>query len=79
MLNYDILGTFTGLQNTGGGLLDFRMFSPYGLLQSTALANIAPTTGQKNIVRLDKHLHLFRTRRSAPMARRRRGDGCRVV
>ncbi len=53
VLNYDILGTFTGQQDTGGGLLGFRAFSPYGLLQSTVLANIDPTTGQRNIVALD--------------------------
>jgi outer membrane usher protein len=53
LLNYDLLGTFTGQRNTGGALLGFRTFSPYGLLESTGLANITPYAGQKNFVRLD--------------------------
>jgi outer membrane usher protein len=53
VLNYDILGTFTGPQTTGAALLDFRAFSPYGVLQSTGLANLDPNDGQKNLVRLD--------------------------
>lgn len=53
VLNYDILGDFTGRQSTGGALFDFRAFSPFGLLQSTELANTAPAAGQKDFARLD--------------------------
>lgn len=53
MLNYDILGTFTGQQNIGGALLDMRAFSPFGLLQATGLANITPYAEQKSLARLD--------------------------
>ncbi len=53
VLNYDILGTFNSQQNTGGALLDLRSFSPYGVLSSTALANLTPVAGQQSFVRLD--------------------------
>ena len=53
VLNYDILGTFTGQQNIGGALLDMRAFSPFGLLQATGLANITPYAEQKSLARLD--------------------------
>jgi outer membrane usher protein len=53
VLNYDVLGTFTGQQETGGALLDLRGYGPYGLLQTTGLANINPSSGQKSIERLD--------------------------
>jgi outer membrane usher protein len=53
VLNYDILGTFTSQQSTGGALLDFRAFSPYGVLQSTGLANVTPAVGQQRFLRLD--------------------------
>jgi outer membrane usher protein len=52
VLNYDVLGTFTGQQNTGGALLDLRAYGPYGLLQTTGLANIS-LYGQQRISRLD--------------------------
>jgi outer membrane usher protein len=53
LLNYDVLGTFSGQQKTGGALLDARGFSPYGVLESTGLANITPLPGQQSFVRLD--------------------------
>ncbi len=53
VLNYDILGTFSGGQNTGGALVDLRGFSPYGLLQGTGLSRISPSGGQQTFVRLD--------------------------
>jgi outer membrane usher protein len=53
VLNYDVLGTFSGGQNTGGAMLDGRVFGPYGLFQSTGLATIMPDTTQKAFVRLD--------------------------
>ncbi len=37
----------------GGALLDLRGFSPYGVLQSTGLVNLAPDPGQNTTVRLD--------------------------
>jgi outer membrane usher protein len=53
VLNYDVLGTFSGRQNTGGAMLDGRVFGPYGLFQSTGLANIMPNATQKAFERLD--------------------------
>jgi outer membrane usher protein len=53
LLNYDLLGAFTGRRSTGGALLDVRAFSPYGVVQSTELADTAPASGQKSFVRLD--------------------------
>ena len=53
LLNYDAVGTFTGARATGGAVLDGRVFSPYGLLQSTGFANIAPNAGEKRFVRLE--------------------------
>lgn len=67
LLNYDLLGTFTGQQATGtgqqttgtgqpatgGGLFDLRAFSPYGVLGNTGLVNITPYAGQNTTVRLD--------------------------
>ncbi len=53
LLNYDLLGAFTGRRNSGGALLDFRGFSPYGVVQSTELGDTAPAVGQKSFVRLD--------------------------
>jgi outer membrane usher protein len=59
LLNYDVLGTFsgqqaagTGQQGTGGALLDLRAFSPYGVLENTGLVNITPYAGQATTVRL---------------------------
>jgi outer membrane usher protein len=53
VLNYDVLGTFTRQQSTGGALLDVRAFSPYGVLQGTGLVNTAPGAGQQDFLRLD--------------------------
>lgn len=53
LLNYDILGTITSQQSTGGALLDHRVFSPYGLLQNTGLVNVTPGVGQRRVARLD--------------------------
>jgi outer membrane usher protein len=53
VLNYDILGTFTGEQTVGGALLDARIFGPYGLLESTSLSNLSPYDGQNSFTRLD--------------------------
>ncbi len=53
VLNYDVLGTYTAGQTTGGALLDARVFGPYGLLQSTGLVNISPAAGEQSVVRLD--------------------------
>jgi outer membrane usher protein len=60
LLNYDLLGTFSGQQSagsgqqsTGGALLDLRAFSPYGVLESTGLVNVTPYAGQNTTVRLD--------------------------
>ncbi len=59
LLNYDLLGTFSGQrtggagqQSTGGALLDLRAFSPFGVLESTGLVNITPYAGEANTVRL---------------------------
>jgi len=52
VLNYDILGTFTGQQATGGGLFDFRAFTPYGVFDSSELGNFTPAPGQESVVRL---------------------------
>lgn len=53
VLNYDILGTFTEDQTTGGALLDARIFGPYGLLEGTGLTNFSPYDGQNSFTRLD--------------------------
>jgi outer membrane usher protein len=53
MVNYDMLGTFTDQQAGFGALLDARVFSPYGLLQTTAVANVTPYVGQRSLARLD--------------------------
>jgi outer membrane usher protein len=53
VLNYDVLGTFTTQQSTGGALLDFRAFSSYGVLQGTGLVNVTPSLGQQDFRRLD--------------------------
>jgi outer membrane usher protein len=53
VLNYDVLGTFTSQQSIGGALLDFRAFSPYGVLQGTGLVNTTPAVGQPAFLRLD--------------------------
>lgn len=59
LLNYDVLGTFSGQQTagagqqgTGGALLDLRAFSPYGVLENSGLVNITPYAGQATAVRL---------------------------
>jgi outer membrane usher protein len=53
VLDYDLAATFTGREATGGAFLDARAFSPFGLLQSTGFANIAPIAGGKSLVRFD--------------------------
>jgi outer membrane usher protein len=60
LLNYDFLGTHlfeqgggAGQQDTGGGQLDLRAFSPYGVLENTGLINLTPYAGQASTVRLD--------------------------
>lgn len=59
VFNYDLLGTYSGPQTagagqqpTGGALLDFRAFSPYGVVETTGLVNITPYAGQATTVRL---------------------------
>ncbi|MEJ1970443.1 MAG: fimbria/pilus outer membrane usher protein [Rhizomicrobium sp.] len=53
LLNYDILGTFTGQENTASAYLGGRVFSPYGLLEGTAIVNATPLDGESHVVRLD--------------------------
>jgi outer membrane usher protein len=53
VFNYDAVGTFTSEQSTGAALLDFRAFSPYGVVQSTGIGNVTPGSGQQNFQRLD--------------------------
>jgi len=59
VLNYDLLGTFTGQhgigadwQDTGGATLDLRAFTPYGVLENTGLVNMTPYSGEATTVRL---------------------------
>lgn len=53
MLNYDILGTKSQGQTSGGGEFDARVFGPYGTFSTTALSQFAPIPGQGSFVRLD--------------------------
>lgn len=53
VLNYDIAATYAGGRATGGALAELSAFSPYGVLQSSALVNLGPFPGQKRFVRLD--------------------------
>lgn len=53
LLNYDVAATYSGQHKSGGALLELRAFSPYGLVQSSGLVNITPSTGQRRFVRLD--------------------------
>jgi outer membrane usher protein len=59
VLNYDLSGTQTLQQPSGGGqavaggaLLDLRAFSPFGVLQTTGLSNFTPYAGQAATARL---------------------------
>ena len=53
VLNYDVIGTSTGGQTSGGALLDARVFGPYGVLQADGLVSLPPGPGQKAFARLD--------------------------
>lgn len=55
-LNYDIAGTFANGQNGVSGALDFRAFSPYGVVSSGWLAYAGATAGgagNNTAIRLD--------------------------
>jgi len=53
VLNYDILGTFASSQSTVGALINLRAFSPYGLLESVAVVNLATSGGRSSFIRLN--------------------------
>jgi outer membrane usher protein len=53
VLNYDLAVTYADGRATGGALAEVSAFSPYGVLQSSALVNLAPFAGQRRFVRLD--------------------------
>jgi len=66
LLNYDASVTFAGGRATGGVLAEFSAFSPYGVLQNSALVNLTPLPDQKRFVRLDTvftHTDVSRLRR----------------
>jgi outer membrane usher protein len=55
-LNYDLAGTFAGSQNGGTGSLDFRAFTPKGIVSSNWLAYAgaaSSASGPNTAVRLD--------------------------
>lgn len=52
-LNYDVSVTYAGGRATGGVLADATVFSPYGVLQNSALVNLSPFPGQRRVVRLE--------------------------
>lgn len=45
VLNHDIVGTFSHGQGNVGALFNLRLFSPYGIIEGTVLANL-PTSGE---------------------------------
>jgi outer membrane usher protein len=49
VLNYDVLGTHSGRANSGGALLDARMFSPYGVLSASAVGTIGAGSGLRRL------------------------------
>lgn len=66
LLNYDVTVTYAGGRTTGGALADASVFSPYGVLQSSALVNLTPFAGQEHFVRLETsftHTEYSRMRR----------------
>ena len=56
VLNYDMSITYAGGRVTGGALAELSAFSPYGVLQNSALVNLRPLPGQRRLVRLDSTL-----------------------
>lgn len=71
LLNYDTSVTFSGEDVSGGALAEARIFSPHGVLETSALLSIKPPTGRKNFIRLDT---TFTHTQSGKMRRWRVGD-----
>lgn len=53
VVNYDLLATASDGAVSGGALFEARLFGPYGVLESTGVAAIAPPPGHDALVRLD--------------------------